>query len=372
MLIWVIFAAITGLAVLAVLMPLTRTSVRPIAGVDARAMYEAQLADIGKDLDRGVISASDAELARAEVARRLIRAAREQENASDMVGEATYRRRRAASAIILSTIPLVALSLYAAKGSPQLPGLPLSARLGSDPQSIDLGVALTRVENHLQLNPTDGRGWEIVAPIYLRAGRYDDAARAFANAAIHLGPTMERLVDVGEARVLAASGVVTVDARSAFDEARKLAPLSPKGLFYLAIAREQDGDRAGAAADLKALLASAPPDAGWVPIVKDRLAQIEGQPTTQAPAGGEAIAALPQQERLTAIRGMVDGLAARLEAAGGSAEEWARLVRARAVLGDRTLAQEALARARAALAADPNAVAAVEAVARESGLEARP
>jgi cytochrome c-type biogenesis protein CcmH len=240
-------------------------------------------------LDRSVISHADAELARAEVARRLIRAARETDPASDVINEVTYRRRRAASAIILSTIPLVALSLYGAKGSPQMPAKPLAGRLSTDPANIDLAVALSRVETHLQLNPTDGRGWEILAPIYLRTGRYDDAARAYANAAIHLGSTMERLVDVGEARVLAASGVVTADARAAFVEAGKLGPLNPKGMYYLAIARDQDGDRAGAIADLKALLASAPPDAGWSEMVSERIAVLEGKPPPP-PTGSDAVA----------------------------------------------------------------------------------
>jgi cytochrome c-type biogenesis protein CcmH len=367
MLIWVIFAALLGAASLMALLPLSRGGMRSVMNADARLMYEAQLADIAQDLNRGVISAADAELARAEVARRLIRAAKDGDVAADAVGEATYRRRRAASAIILSTIPLVALSLYAAKGSPLLPAKPLAARLSTDPANMDLAVALTRVENHLQLNPSDGRGWEVLAPIYLRTGRFDDAARAYANVAIHLGPTMERLVDVGEARVLAASGVVTADARAAFDEARKLAPLNPKGLYYLAIARDQDGDKAGAVADLKVLLASAPADAGWKPMVEERIAAIEG-----APQGGEAIAALAPHERMAAIRGMVEGLSIRLAERGGTPEEWGRLVRARAVMGERKLAEDVLARARAALASDAAGLASVEGVARESGLDMRP
>ncbi len=364
MLIWFIFAIVTGLVMLAVLTPLGRTSVRPIASADARAMYDAQLSDIARDLDRGVIAPAEAELARAEIARRLIVASKHSDDSVDTVGEATYRRRRAASAIILSTIPLVALSLYGAKGSPHLPALPLAARMSGDPATMDMAVALSRVENHLQLNPSDGKGWEILAPIYLRTGRYDDAVRAYANAATHLGPTMERLVDVGEARFLAAGGVVTAEARAVFEEARKLAPLSPKGLFYLAIAREQDGDKVGAVADLKALLNSAPAGAEWAPMVADRLAQVEGRPQ-----------AMPQampQDRMAAIRGMVDGLAARLAAQGGSAEEWGRLVRARAVLGEKALAEEALAGARKALAADAPGLAGVEATARESGIEVRP
>lgn len=370
MMIWVIFAVLLGAAVLFALLPLSRSSVRPVMNADARLMYEAQLADVSQDLNRGVISAADAELARAEIARRLIRASKDGEIAADAVGEATYRRRRAASAIILTTIPLVALSLYAAKGSPLLPAQPLAARLSNDPANMDIAVALTRVENHLQLNPTDGRGWEVLAPIYLRTGRYDEAARAYANVAIHLGPTMERLVDVGEARVLAASGVVTADARAAFDQARGLAPLNAKGLYYLAIAREQDGDKAGAVADLRSLLASAPADAGWKPTVEERIALIEGAP--EVPKGGEAIAALAPQDRMVAIRGMVEGLSVRLGEKGGTVEEWSRLVRARAVMGERQLAEEALAKARAALASDAAGLAALESVAREAGLVVQP
>jgi cytochrome c-type biogenesis protein CcmH len=371
MLIWIIFAGIIGTVTLAALMPLTRKVARPVASADARAMYDAQMGDIERDLDRGVISAADAELARAEIARRLIRASKDAEADVSAVSEATYRRRRAASAIILSTIPLVALTLYGAKGSPKLPALPLSARMSTDPGQMDLAVALTRVENHLQLNPEDGRGWEILAPIYLRTGRYDDAARAFANAAIHLGPTMERLVDVGEARVLAASGVVTADARAAFEEARKRGTLNPKGQFYLAIGREQDGDKAGAVADLRALLATATPDSDWAPTVAERIARMEGG-SAAIPQGGEAIAALAPQERSAMIRGMVDGLSTRLDAQGGSAEEWMRLIRARMVMGEEMLAREALAKARKALSSDIPALSALDALAREGGLETKP
>jgi cytochrome c-type biogenesis protein CcmH len=369
MLIWVAFAFVIGASILAVLWPLTRAVSRPVAHGDARAMYESQLSDLERDLERGVLAPADAETARAEIARRFLRAARDADTASYAVSEATFRRRRAASAIILTTIPLAALTIYGAKGSPQLPALPLSARLSGDPAQMDMAVALARVETHLQLNPTDGRGWEILAPIYLRTGRYDDAARAYANAAIHLGPTMERLVDVGEARVLAAGGVVTADARSAFEEAKKLAPLNAKGRFYLAIAREQDGDKTGAIADLNALIAEAP-EAGYVSMVRERIAQIEGKAAGAAPSAAEAVAALPPQERMIAIRGMVDTLSARLEQQGGTVEEWLRLINARMVLGEQGPARDALTKARAALRADANAVASLDAAARAIGLEA--
>ena len=50
-----------------------------------------------------------------------------------------------------------------------LPGQPLASRVaaprGGEPSVAEL---FARVERHLEQNPGDGRGWEVVAPIYLR------------------------------------------------------------------------------------------------------------------------------------------------------------------------------------------------------------
>ena len=56
-----------------------------------------------------------------------------------------------------------------------------------------------QVEAHLEQNPEDGRGWEVVGPVYMRLGRYDDAVKARRNALRLLGPTAEREADLGEA-----------------------------------------------------------------------------------------------------------------------------------------------------------------------------
>jgi cytochrome c-type biogenesis protein CcmH len=77
------------------------------------------------------------------------------------------------------------------------------------------------------------------------------------------------------------------------------------------------------------------------------------QAMTNVPAGGSAIAALPQGEQIAAIRSMVEGLAARLATTGGSADEWARLIRALNVLGEKDRAVTILAEARQKFAAEP-------------------
>lgn len=367
MAIWIIFASMTGAAVLALLWPLGRGGASGFAELaDARSLYKAQLAEIGRDVARGLIGPDEAEAARGEAGRRLLRAAREPEAATGET-EASLRRRRASSALALSCVPLLALLIYGAQGSPHLPDQPLAARLSDGGAHSDMSLALARIESHLAANPADARGWAVVAPVYLRLGRHDDAVRAFSAALSQGEASAELLAGLGEARTLAAGGIVTSEARESLSRALVLDPGNVRARYFLALASEQDGDLPAAATALRALLADAPPDAGWAEPVRERLKGLD------AAASRGAIAAMPEAERQAAIRGMVEGLAARLEAQGGTAEDWQRLVRARMVLGDRPAALAALAEARRKLAQDAQALASLDVLAREFALpEAQP
>src|SRR5690606_850706 len=104
------------------------------------------------------------------------------------------------------------------------------------------------VETHLAANPEDGRGWELLGPVYVRLGRYPDAVRAFSNAQRILGPTAEREADLGEAITRANANVVTAEARAAFERAHALDKEAIRPRFYLAVALDQEGQREAAIA----------------------------------------------------------------------------------------------------------------------------
>lgn len=363
MLIWIIFAAMTGAAIFALLWPLSHGPVAAFADVaDAKSLYRAQLGEIERDLGRGLIGSADADAARAEAARRLLRAS------GDEVGlagetESSLRRRRACSALALSCVPLLALLVYGAYGSPGEPDQPLSARLRADPSRQDFALALSRIETHLANNPSDAKGWSVIAPVYMRQGRYDDAAKAFSAAIREGGSNPEMLAGLGEARTLAAGGIVTAEARQSFVEAVRLDPASARTRFFLAIAKEQDGDIQGAIDALRALLRDAGPDAAWAGAVRERLEGIEGR------ARRNAITELSPSDQQTAIRGMVEGLATRLKDGGGTLPDWTRLIRSQMVLGDRAAARASVATARERLSADAPALAALDALEGELSLK---
>ncbi|KFG66648.1 hypothetical protein JH26_27930 [Microvirga sp. BSC39] len=360
MVIWIILLAMTAAAVMAVLWPLSRHyAVGRQADPDTQ-FYREQIAEIERDLARGVLLPNEAEAAKTEAGRRLLRATGVQaEEAFAAVGEPALRRRRAASTLALSIIPLLALATYEIYGSPQLLSEPPGARM--QPQqagNINLLGAVAEIEAHLASNPQDGRGWEVIAPVYLRMGRIEDAVKAYELAIRHQAPDAVRFANYGEALVLAKDGLISAEAQAAFEQAVKLDPSAPKAQFYLARAAVQDGQTDKAKTILQELIASSPADAPWVDAVRQELAAL-GEPQPEAaPAGAPQIG--PE-----AIAGMVAGLASRLEAQGGSAEEWARLMRSYAVLGQRDKATDAAKRARQALAQDTEALKTIDSMAQE-------
>lgn len=365
MLLWIILAAMTGAAALALLWPLARDHVSLSTGAsEATALYKAQMAEIDHDVARGLMAATEADAARAEAGRRLLRAEADAGNPGISSGSG---RRRIASVLIVALVPLAAIAVYVRHGAPDLPGQPLAARLSTDPGKLDIEVAVARIEAHLALNPSDARGWDVIAPVYMRMGRVEDAEKAFASALRHGGETAGRLAGLGEARAVAASGVITAEALAAFKRATALDPEAVRPRYFLAVALEQDGRPVEALAALTALASAAPVDAPWLASVRERIARLEGQRDTSA-AG--AIAALAPAERLAAIRGMVEGLAERLRPGGGTLDEWLRLIRAQSVLGDADKARASLVTAQQRLEGQVGAVEALAALGRELGLAA--
>ena len=372
MLLWSVFAVMTAVAILSVLWPLSRTA-NGQPGSDI-AVYRDQLEEVDRDRKAGLIGEAEAQAARVEVSRRLIGAADRTESDPPSVGSSLWRRRAAAVAAVV-VLPLIAATLYLANGSPQLPGQPLEARLRAAHQNTSIAVLISQAEAHLERNPNDARGYEVLAPVYLRLGRFSDAVAARRKLIALSGESAERQSDLGEALVAAANGIVTTDAKSAFERALVLEPRDLKAKFYIGIAAEQDGDRGRAAAIWNEMIDKAPAGAQWLPMVRDALARVGAGPpkTTATGPSTEDVAAastMSEKDRDEMIRGMVVRLADRLKENGSDVEGWQRLLRAYVVLGERDKAHKAAAEAKRALASDPDKLHRIEEMLKSLGLEA--
>jgi cytochrome c-type biogenesis protein CcmH len=370
MMLWWILALMTAAALGAVMWPLVRTRTLRAAGSDL-AVYRDQLEEIERDRADGRIGHDEFEAARVEVSRRLLVAA----NAAgpEKSETATGGGRRIAALVgAIIAIPLIAGPLYVLLGSPDLPGEPAASRDSGDGQVGSVAALIARIETHLEENPNDGRGWEVLAPVYMKLERYDDAVNARRNALNLLGATGEREVDFGEALTSAAGGVVTAEAKAAFERSVALQADNFKAMFYLGLAAQQDGNRGEAARIWHDLIAKAPADAPWLTVVRQSLARVERPGATPPGPGPDDLAAageMTPEARNQMIRGMVERLATRLHEDGSDVDGWLRLLRAYMVMGDRDKAKTAAGEARGALAREPEKLKLLDEGIRALGVE---
>ncbi|OAF10738.1 c-type cytochrome biogenesis protein CcmI [Bradyrhizobium centrolobii] len=355
MTLWFVFALMTVAAIFAVLWPLGRGGRAERQDTENQgsevAVYKDQLAEIERDLAIGLIAAPEAEAARVEIGRRLLAAAGSE---TAPAPRSNLKWRRAAAVLALVGLPLVAIAVYMPLGSPRLQDFPLAQRDRAPGMAQSLENLVVQVEQHLEKNPTDGRGWNVLAPVLERLGRYDDAVRAYRNSLTYNGESAERRSDLGEALTATAGGVVTAEAKTEFERAHALNAEDPKANYFLGLAAEQDGRKDDAANIWRALLAKAPADAPWRPLVQSSLARVGGGSTAPALSDETMAAAKDMNEgdRGAMIRGMVERLANRLKQNGDDVDGWLRLVRAYLVMGDRDKAMGASTDARQAVAND--------------------
>lgn len=363
------FALSTLVAVAALALPLLR---RGGTGAERPelAVFRDQLAEVERDLARGLIGAEEAAAARREIERRLVRAARaaEPELRSTRAG-------RAAVALAILLVPALAIATYLRLGSPGLPDQPLAARSLPPAEGPDVRELVARLEQRLASNPNEFEGWLLLAR---SKGALGDplGGVAAARRALALAPESPLArATLAELLIQAGGGTVPPEARELLEKVVAERPEDPRAAFFLGLAAAQAGERDAALATWRRLLAEAPADAPWRETVvaaireaaaglglavEPMLAETTGRPpaarSEPAPEARErarAIASLPPEERQAAIRSMVEGLEARLSAGGGDVEGWLRLARARRVLGEPEKARAAFEKALALRPDDP-------------------
>ncbi len=380
MLLWVILAGLTAIVLFFLLRPLAGASgFAPARQAFNATVYRDQLDEIDADRGRGLIGEAEAEAARLEVARRLLAA--DAEASSEKTPDKGRRTARLALVGVALALPLGVLSLYLLYGSPRLPDQPLVARLQDPASEKNLGALVARVEARLRSHPEEGEGWDVIAPVYMSARRYGDAADAYGQAIRLLGPSAPRLSGYGQALVLEKEGLVSEAARSSLERALALDASLVEPRILLAIAKEQDGNYAAAIEDWRGLVEREGADDRWRAMVQQRIAEAEAHLSGDGPAPGPAAAPGPDAadvaaaqtmspaDRQAMIEGMVQRLATRLEQQGDDLAGWLRLVRAYTVLDRKDEAEKALARAKTQFAGNAQAIRQLDALAVELGLK---
>ncbi|MBY2992163.1 c-type cytochrome biogenesis protein CcmI [Rhizobium leguminosarum] len=385
MLFWILVAALTAALAVILLYPLLRgaKAADNIRAGEA-AVYRDQLRELDRDLDGGLITREEADYARAEIGRRLIAVSADEPAQTPK----PTRHHRFTEAFVLLVLPALGLCLYLTTGRPDLPSQPLEARLENP--GNDVAVLIAKAERHLAEKPDDGKGWDVLAPIYFRTMRVNDAQLAYRNAIRLLGPSPVRLDGLAETLMAVSDGVVTEEARQVLEQSLTLEPDNPRARFYIALSMEQAGRPNEARQAFEALAKQSPSDAPWLPLVNQHIAMNGGAPAgtnpaapgadPAAPGAGPAAPGNPTQQDVAAaetmsagnqqqmIRGMVESLDAKLSEDPNNFEGWMRLVRSYAVLNDKDRAAGALKRGLAAFPPPGEQGRQLLALARELGI----
>lgn len=391
MTLWLVMSVLMAVTVVGVCWPLLRQ--RAAGGGESATVYKAQLSEIEREESAGLMSNEDARLARTEVERRLIGAARIETSTVEPPMNLTDRTTFIA---IAAAIAVGSGVLYAVVGSPDAPpgrAIAMTPTGPADSTTVEKNIAsvdemMVKLESRLEEKPDDAEGWRMLGWSKFRTNDFAGAAVAYSQA-VKLAPDdAETQSAFGEALTRAAGGQVTEDATKALQAALKLDAADARARFLLGLRKDQRGDPRAALDDWLTMLSSAPADAPWFDEVRSRaveLSQSSGLdiskrlPEPRTPLDSSSLiangptqqdvseaAAMPAEDRQAMIDGMVSRLDARLKQNPQDLDGWLKLIRARRVLGQEDLASRALAGGQAVFVKDKNALAKLKAAFTES------
>jgi cytochrome c-type biogenesis protein CcmH len=407
------FAIIAVLVAIVLVRAVTRAGKSDTADLRERAMrvYRDQLSEVDRDLVRGTLQPVEADRLRLEIQRRILDLDRDTAHGNGMT-PAPRAMRGVALGAVIATI-LGSGALYMTVGAVGYPDLPLGQRFADAaefranrpsqseleerfkaafpmPEPFEgretLEPMVAQLRDALTRRPDDVTGHTLLAQNEARLGNFTAAIAAQTRVidlkADQVTPAdMELLMDL---MVLATGGWVSPEAESLLERTLRMDPTNKIAMYYLGRMYEQTERPDMTFRVWRRLHELSAGDDPWMEEVRARLpelAMISGEPrwtlpplpapaNARGPSAADIDAAqdMSAEERMVMIESMVDGLMARLANDGGTAQDWAQLLRALTVLDRRDQAQAILQEARTVFAARTDDLALINQMARDVGL----
>ena len=334
-------------------------------------VYRDQLAEVDRDLARGVISGDEAARIRVEVSRRVLDAGRHR----DLPVSDPTARAPVSSAVIGGAL-LLAVAGYYWLGAPGYPDLPLASRLDraqaaydsrpdqaqaeaaapapvlatADAEFMDL---MGKLRAAIVARPDDMAGLALLARNEASLGNFV-AARTAQQHLVDLkgsAATAEDHETLAQMMIAAAAGFVSPQAEAELITALQLDPNRGLARYFSGLMFAQTGRPDRTFALWEPLLAEGPQDAPWIGPIKAQIedvAMMAGVKFTLPDAKGPDAAAIAAaddmapEDRQEMIEGMVAQLQDRLDSQGGPVEDWVKLINALFVLKETDRAQTAI------------------------------
>jgi cytochrome c-type biogenesis protein CcmH len=154
------------------------------------------------------------------------------------------------------------------------PGLADAPAQGSEERAV---VPLTQARHAFFGDFSGEESWLGLSEGLARAGNTEDAVGILKNATNRYPGNVQLWIGLGNALVEHSHGL-TPPAELAYRRAAELAPGHPAAPFFYGLALARSGDRDGAVAIWRRILVTAPPKAGWRPLVEVAVAALSAPP----------------------------------------------------------------------------------------------
>ena len=354
MTLWLLGGGLTLLVLALLLAPLLKPRASSARRLDYDLeVYRDQLAELDRDVARGLIGPAEASAARLEIQRRILAAGSE--------ASAPAPRARPVQGLILAIVlglPFAGGALYLGLGRPDLPSQ--SAAREALPADPALAKKLAELEAKARERPTSLEDRLALADFQFENRRFRSAAESYRIALSLANGRADIAGLYGEALTRAAGGLVTEPAKKAFEQALKGEPNDPRANFFLGMADAQAGNPRAALARWLRLEAASPAGASWLATLRQEMQRVAREaeidlaalrrelklgeaPRERGPSQRDIEDAekLSPAERMQMIRGMIANLEAKLKESPKDLDGWKRLGRARMVLNEFALAAAA-------------------------------
>ena len=395
-----IAAALAVLAVLAVVTPLWRGGRDEAVDTDLD-IYRDQLAEVDRDLARGVLDEAEAERTRTEISRRLLAA---DASARAANGDAPQGVSRVVAASVGIAILVSAGGLYWTLGAPGYGDVPRALRLavGEERRAARPGQleaeAQTPIPDVLDQfdeqtqdlirtrraaafeTPDDLQVWTVLAQTEAAIGQYHRATRAQEQviARQNGAATTADYVRLLDLMVAGTQGYVSPEAETVALTILRDEPDNIEALYYAGLMYAQN-DRPDRAFALwrRVIEDGGEPGTLHYDFAANQIGEVAAQlgidyalPDQRGPSADDLEMAedMSPEDRRAMIQGMVGSLADRLATEGGPPQDWARLISSLMVLGEPEAAAQVLAEAEVIFGGDVQAVTMIRRAATEAGL----
>lgn len=323
---WTIAGLLLAAALLFLLPPLLAPRAARAGAVSRDAsnlgILREQLAEVDAELAAGTIGREQALATRAELQRRLLEEVRDRGAGA----EGAVERSRTTAVAVGVAVPVFAVLLYLALGSPKglLPAEQAPSQGAAHEVSAEQILAMTsRLAERLKANPDDGTGWVMLGRSYGVLGRFADSAAAYAKAEKLFPKDAQLLADYADALAMSRGRELRGEPLALIERALEADPKNLKALALAGTAAFEKRDFALAVDYWQRILQTLPEDSDFTRSVQSSIADAKAQaggavpPRAGAgpkPAGREAAPAAAPLARISGTARLSPALAGKASA----------------------------------------------------------